>query len=262
MKEDFPELTATLNELAFNFTSINLNKCTEDALEWYCERAINEINSRVKPQPAKVSFKEKIFSNIYLQDIGKVSYIPEVDEKITKFFDKMNEKLAELTRGIQTTKRNRNSTITIADRSYDVFKDLIFCYTSVAKAFEFIVMNRLPEGFILNVAGAVTKAGQDGAPRAIYESLYNYLEKDIEDLNNFLFKVSSNKDAEDCYINNILKLQHVAASSSTANTLEDSIPSASDFVETLLNSKLATDFTESWENVGSILSKAEFKKED
>lgn len=229
MKAEHPELESVISNLSFNFTNINLNRCNEDALKWYCDRAIENII----PQPQPVSFKEGEFNNIYIDDVGTVAYVPEVDAKITKFFDKMNEKLAELTRGIQTTKRNRNSTITIADRCYDVFKDLIFTYSSVKEAFNFTIMNRLPEGFVLNVPGATTKAGVDGAPKAIYDALYNYLEKDIEDLHNYLFKTSNSFTSEACYKNNITMLQHVAAqvNSSTASTG----PDLSDMVEDVLN---------------------------
>ena len=37
------------------------------------------------------------------------------------------------------------------------------------------------------------------------------MEKDIEDLDTYLFKVTLNKDAEDCYDINITKRQHVVA---------------------------------------------------
>ena len=259
MKGKHPELESVLNELTFNFTSINVNKCTEDALKWYCDRAIANLT----PQPTNVTFKEGVFSNIFIDDVGTVAYEPLVDSKITEFFDKMNEKLAELTRGIQTTKRNRNSTITIADRSYDVFKDLIFCYTSVSEAFKFMVFNRLPEGFVLNVPGAVSKAGVDGAPRAIYEALYNYMEKDIEDLNTYLFKTSAtNIEAEDCYKDNIIKLQHSPAPTSnnvntSTNILEsivDDILSGPTIAQDILNSPTIEAASEDWSEIGEVLS--------
>lgn len=253
MKGEHPELEFTLNELVLNFTSINLNTCTEEALKWYCDRAIANLT----PQPTKVTFKEGVFSNIFIDDVGTVAYEPLVDSKITKFFDKMNEKLAELTRGIQTTKRNRNSTITIADRSYDVFKDLIFCYSSVSEAFKFMILNRLPSGFVLNVPGAVSVAGVDGAPRAIYEALYNYMEKDIEDLNNYLFKTSvANTEAEDCYKDNIIKLQHSPAP--TSNTVDTSSNTLESIVDDILTSPTLEDATEDWSEIGATISKVKW----
>lgn len=253
MKGEHPELEVTFNNLIFNFTSINLNKCTEDALKWYCDRAIENLI----PQPTKITFKEGVFSNTFINDVGTVAYEPLVDFKITQFFDKMNQKLAELTRGIQTTKRNRNSTITISDRNYDVFKDLIFCYTSVSEAFKFMVLNRLPEGFVLNVPGAVSIAGVDGAPRALYEALHNYMEKDIEDLNTYLFKTAvANTEAEDCYKDNIKKLKHSPAPTfNNVNTSENVLESV---VDDILTSSTLEDATEDWSEIGATISRVKW----
>jgi hypothetical protein len=242
IKGEFPTLETQVNDLMLNFISINLNKCTEEALIWYCDRAINNL---LNPSTQE-DYKPNVFVNKFMDNSTVIDYTPEVDRRITIFFDKMNDKLADLTRGIQTTKRNRNSVITIPDRCYDVFKDLIFSYTSVAEAFKFIIMNRLPEGFVLNVPGAVAKAGQDTAPKAIFDALYNYMEKDIEDLDTYLFKVSHNQASEDCYDINITKRQHVVAVPPTVS-LEPETSSLESMV-----SSISTDDTDSLDEWGDV----------
>lgn len=208
IKEANPTLINKIDNLAFNFTTLNLNACDEQALTWFCEEQINHLLSSSN---STISFKEGEFVNAYAHQINNIDYSNEVGKAIKSFFNKTNTKLAELTRGIQKTKRDRNATITIPDRAYDIFVDLIFSYSSVDKAFEFMIKNRLPEGFILNVAGANTQAGVDNAPGVLYTALHNYMEADIKDLHNFLFNSIKSDEAEEEFDTFINKLQHVAA---------------------------------------------------
>lgn len=250
IKAENSNLETQVNNLMLNFMSINLNRCTEKALKWYCDRAIDSLTNA----SVQEDYKPRVFTNKFADSTTTIDYTPEVDKRITLLFDKMNDKLADLTRGIQTTKRNRNSVITIPDRCYDVFKDLIFSYTSVAEAFKFIIMNRLPEGFVLNVPGAVTQAGKDTAPKAICDALYTYMEKDIEDLDTYLFKVSHNQAAEDCYDKHIVKLQHVVAPVSPAPD-EIGPSTLSTIAESIKESSLSsTDEFDEWGDVADALA--------
>ena len=205
VKCETPELESKIKNLALTFSSLNLNKCNEDALKWFCDTQIKSLT----PVQTAPSFKEGKFVSAYAHQIGTIDYSPEVNKRITKFFNKMNAFLSEQTRGVQKTKRDRNACITIPDRCYDVFVDLIFSYSSVEEAFKFIIMNRLPEGFVLNIAGCNTKAGVDNAPSTIYKALYSHLESDIKELHNYLFNSVDSQEAEDEYTNYISKLQHV-----------------------------------------------------
>lgn len=244
LKGTNPELENKIKNLALSFTSLNLNNCNEEALKWFCEEQIKSLT----PVQGTVSFKEGKFMDVYAHQIGTIDYKKEVNTRITKFFNKMNAKLSDLTRGIQKTKRDRNACITIPDRCYDVFVDLIFSYSSVEKAFEFIIMNRLPEGFVLNVAGSTTQAGVDGAPKSLYNALHSYMEADIKDLHNYLFNSVNSEEAEEEYNKSIISLQHVAASNTTVN---NSSPSLSEMVDNLNNTSSA-DIDE-WGEVEDIL---------
>jgi hypothetical protein len=115
-------------------------------------------------------------------------------------------------------------------------------------------MNRLPEGFVLNVPGAVTQAGKDTAPKAICDALYTYMEKDIEDLDTYLFKVSHNQAAEDCYDKHIVKLQHVVAPVSPAPD-EIGPSTLSTIAESIKESSLSsTDEFDEWGDVADALA--------
>lgn len=214
LKGTNPQLETKIKNLALTFTSLNLNNCNEEALKWFCDEQLNSLTSR----PTGVTFEEGKFVDVYAHQVGTIDYKKEVNTRISKFFNKMNAHLADQTRGVQKTKRDRNACITIPDRCYDVFVDLIFSYSSVAKAVEFIIMNRLPEGFVLNIAGCNTKAGVDNAPISIYNAVYTHLQADIQDLHNYLFNSVDSQEVEDEYKNYITDLQHVAAS---ANQVED-----------------------------------------
>lgn len=228
LKETNPQLENKIKNLALTFSSLNLSKCNEDALKWFCEEQLNSLSSR----PTGFSFEEGKFVDVYAHQVGTIEYTKEVNIRITKFFNMMNSYLADQTRGVQKTKRDRNACITIPDRCYDVFVDLIFSYSSVAKAVEFIIMNRLPEGFVLNIAGCNTKAGVDNAPATIYAAIYTHLQADIQDLHNYLFNSVNSEEAEEEYKHYITDLQHVAA----ANQDEvDSSPSLSEMVGNLNN---------------------------
>lgn len=244
IKENNPELESKIKNLALTFTSLKLNACDEKALRWFCDEQIKSLTST----QSSVSFKEGVLTDVYAHQVGTIDYIPDVSTKITKFFNKMNAKLAESTRGIQKTKRDRNACITIPNRCYDVFVDLIFSYSSVEKAFEFIIMNRLPEGFVLNVAGSTTQAGVDGAPKSLYNALHSYMEADIKDLHNYLFNSVNSEEAEEEYNKSIISLQHVAASNTTVN---NSSPSLSEMVNNLEDTSSA-DIDE-WGEVEDIL---------
>lgn len=247
IKGSNPQLENKIKNLALTFTSLNLNNCNEEALKWFCDEQLKSLT----PRPTGVTFKEGKFMDVYAHQIGAIDYKKEVNTRISKFFNKMNAHLADQTRGIQKTKRDRNACITIPDRCYDVFVDLIFSYSSVAKAVEFIIMNRLPEGFVLNIAGCNTKAGVDNAPITIYKALYNHLEADIQDLHNYLFNSVDSQEAEDEYKEFITNLQHVAASNQTSQSSIDVSPTLSDMVETISTSSGDID---EWGEVEDILS--------
>lgn len=244
LKGTNPQLENKIKNLALTFTSLNLKNCNEEALKWFCDEQLKSLT----PRPIGVTFKEGKFMDVYAHQIGTIDYKKEVNTKISKFFNKMNGYLADQTRGVQKTKRDRNACITIPDRCYDVFVDLIFSYSSVAKAFEFIIMNRLPKGFVLNIAGCNTKAGEDNAPSTIYKALYSHLESDIQDLHNYLFNSVDSQEAEDEYKNYITSLQHVAASANSNSS--QSAPSLSDMVDSL--DKTSSDVDE-WGEVEDIL---------
>lgn len=247
IRKESPELKAKLDNISFALTTLNLTRCNTDALEWFCKEQLNSLH----PHSPSISFKEGVFNNVYAHQIGTIDYSKEVSIKIRKLFNKTNNKLSELTRGIQRTKRDRNACITISDRAYDIFVDLIFSYSSVSKAFEFMIMNRLPEGFVLNVAGSIQQAGIDSAPRSIYNALYNYMEPDIKDLHNYLFNTSNNQDVENEYINNITKLQHIAAVSPIINS-SDSLDTMLDNLSSI-DSSPTTDIVDEWGEVEDIL---------
>ena len=196
-----------LDALINTLVSLDVTKCTEEAMYWFVDNQLSQIISKTPTTP---TFKEGVFTDVYAHQLGGVDYDYLVSEKITMLFDKMNLKLAELTRGIQKTKRSRDAFIAIPKRAYDIFEDLIFCYSSVAKAVEFIIMNRLPSGFVLNMPGVNTKPGVDEVPLSIYKALYSYLEADIKDLHNYLFNSANMQEADDEYETYITKLQYVA----------------------------------------------------
>lgn len=245
-KQDDPALTEKIQNLALCFTSINLNACDEKALKWFLDEQLKTL----VPQSSNVTFKEGVYTEAYAHQVNTIDYTPSVGMAIKKFFNRTNEKLAELTRGIQTTKRNRNSTITIPDRSYDVFVDLIFSYSSVDKAFEFMIKNRLPEGFVLNVPGANTQAGVDNAPNSIYTALHNYMEADIKDLQNFLFNTVVSPVADSYYTKYVKNLQHVAAST---NVEEDDSLGLNEMVTDALRSSRSGGKTQAAKDKKSIL---------
>ena len=247
LKGEYPNLENKINNLALTFTSLNLKACNEEALKWFCDERIKSLQSINNI----ISFKEGKFVDVYAHQVGTIDYKKEVNTRISKFFNKMNSYLSDQTRGTQKTKRDRNACITIPDRCYDVFVDLIFSYSSVAKAFEFMIMNRLPEGFVLNIAGCNTKAGVDNAPATIYQALYDHLEADIKDLHNYLFNSVDSKEVEDEYNKYIVSLQHVAAQPTSSNT----IPSLSDMVEDLkVKEEIKSSVTaDEWDEVEDIL---------
>lgn len=225
---DFPELESKLSKLSLAFTSLRLDKCNKEALDWYLSKAIADTLPNTK---ALTDFVKGTFVNAFAEDVGDINYEYRVNKEISVFFNKMNTKLAELTRGVQTTKRNRNSTITIADRCYDVFVDLIFCYSSVAEAFRRMIMHRLPGGFVLNVPGANTIAGKDSAPESIYNALYNYMEADIDSLQKYLFSSVNLAEVDSTYNNIVGSLCYTPESNS--ESLAESIPDTSTIVEEL-----------------------------
>jgi len=247
IKKESPELETKIKNLAFSFSTLRLNACNEIALKWFCDEMINSL----QPKQNNISFKEGIFIDAYAHQIGTIDYKVDVTTKIRKFFNKMNTKLAELTRGIQKTKRDRNACITIPDRCYDVFVDLIFSYSSVDKAFEFIIMNRLPEGFVLNVAGSTQQAGVDSAPKSIYNALHSFMDADIKDLHNYLFNSVNSKEAEEEYESFIKNLQHVAASSNQSQ--QNSQPSLNEMVDDLTSTNSSNNFVDEWGEVEDIL---------
>jgi hypothetical protein len=247
IKGDYPQLENKIKNLALCFSTIKLNNCNEDALQWFCDEMINSL----QPKQPSVSFKEGKFVDVYAHQVGSIDYKKEVSTKITKFFNKMNTKLAELTRGIQRTKRDRNACITIPNRCYDVFVDLIFSYSSVNAAFEFMIMNRLPEGFVLNVAGSTQQAGVDSAPKSLYDALHSYMEADIQDLHNYLFNSVNSKEAEDEYNDFIRDLQHVAAQSN--NQATQASPSLDEMVGNLNSTDSSTSIIDEWGEVEDIL---------
>ena len=235
---DFPELEGKLSNLSLAFTTLQLDNCNKEALDWYLSKSVSDTLPNKKEL---TDFIKGTFVDAYAEDVGDISYEYRVNKEISLFFNKMNAKLAELTRGIQTTKRNRNSTITIADRCYDVFVDLIFCYSSVAEAFKFMVMNRLPSGFVLNVPGASTIAGKDSAPESIYNALYNYMEADIEDLQKYLFSSVNTADVEEAYETYVKSLAYVPDTAEEL-TAED-VPSTESIVDGLQSNGNTTTTT-------------------
>jgi hypothetical protein len=242
-------LDSKISNLILRFNSLSLENATEESLKWFCQEQIDKLTSTSSP----VCFEEGVFKDIYADQVSNIDFSYDVIDRINKLFHKMNIKLAELTRGVQKTKRSRDSVITIPNRAFDVFVDLIFSYSSVAKAFEFIIMNRLPEGFVLNVPGANTQAGVDHAPKSIYTALYNYMQQDIEDLHNFLFTSVNSKDAEDEYLNSICNLQHVEASTPT---LQQSHESAASILDKAIGKSDSTDSVNSassWAEVDPML---------
>lgn len=226
LKADFPELEGKFADLSLAFNTLRLDNCNKEALDWYCSKLVEDTLPNTK---APQDFVKGYLIEAFAEDVGDIAYEYRVNKEISTFFNKMNAKLAELTRGIQTTKRNRNSTIIIPDRCYDVFVDLIFCYSSVADAFRFMIMNRLPSGFVLNVPGANTIAGKDSAPESLYNALYSYMEADIDELQKYLFSSVNTAEVDEAYTKLVESLSYVNESS--ADNLANDVPDTNSIVE-------------------------------
>lgn len=175
----YPEKEEELRA-AFNLIS---NICTSttpspDAVQWFFDYKVNEILGKNAP-----SFKEKEFSDYYLSDckLDSIDNVKEAVKRILILKDKINECLKTLTKGIDSKNPDSNFSFYIANRAVDYFIDLIFCFSSVSKAVEFIIYNLIPNGDTVRYNSSTNPA------KDIANSIVSSLSTEISDLQQFLF---------------------------------------------------------------------------
>lgn len=177
--QDYPDKSEELN-LAFNLVS---NIClsttpSSEAVQWFFDYKVNEILCKSVP-----TFKEKEFSDYYINDckLDSIDNVEEAVKRIIVLKDKVNELLKTLTRGIDSKNPDSNFYFYIPNRAVDYFIDLIFCFSSVQRAVDFMVYNLIPNGDTVRYNSSSNPADD------ISKSICNTLSNDIADLQQFLF---------------------------------------------------------------------------
>ena len=179
-------------QAAFNLVTNICSSTTPspEAVQWFFDFKVSEIlNSNVP------TFKEGDFSDYYLNDckLDSPANVKEAVARIIKLISKVNELLKTLTKGIDTKNPDSNFYFYIPNRAYDYVTDLIFCFTSVAKAIYFIVYNLIPNGDTVRYNTSLNPA------KDIAESITTTLSNEISDLQQFLFTNVNDSEVDSEY---------------------------------------------------------------
>lgn len=171
-EEEFRKMFGLLSNVCNSITP------SSDSIQWFFDFKVEEILGTNVP-----SFKEGEFSDYYVTDcqLDTPNNIDKAVERIIILKDKINEHLKFLTKGIDSKNPNSNFSFYIPNRAVDYFIDLIFCFSSVQKAVEFIVYNLIPNGDTVRYNSSANPA------KDIANSIVSSLAEDIADLQQFLF---------------------------------------------------------------------------
>ena len=179
-------------QAAFNIVTNVCSTTTPspEAVQWFFDFKVSEILNSYVP-----TFKEGDFSDYYISDckLDSVDNVKEAVARIIKLKDKINDSLKTLTRGIDTKNPDNNFYFYIPNRAVDYFIDLIFCFTSVQKAVEFIVYNLIPNGDTVRYNKSTNPA------KDIANSITSTLSVDIADLQQFLFTNVNDTEVDNEY---------------------------------------------------------------
>ena len=179
LSAEHPEQAKEINDLMTSLSLICQSTTpSSEAVQWYFDYKSKELL-----EGKELSFNEKEFTDYYINDVtlADVDSIKEATARILVYANKVNELLSKLTKGIDTKNPDSNFSFYIPNRAMDYFTDLIFCFTSVKRATEFIIYNLLPNGNTLRYGNKENPA-QD-----IADSITSSLSIEIQDLQAFLF---------------------------------------------------------------------------
>lgn len=194
IKEKVDELTQSYPEHAqefaneFNLVS-NIARATcpsSEAVQWFFDKKVDKILGKTEP----LSFKVGEFTNYYQSDC-KMATQPEVEGAIAHILPviaKVNEILKGITVGIDSKNPDSSFYFYIPNRAIDYVIDLIFCYTSVEKAFYTFVYNLIPNG------GTIKFQSSNNPAEDIAKMVCSSLSDTFEDLQQYLFSNISDAD--------------------------------------------------------------------
>lgn len=166
VKETYPSLTPILDR-------VDVNTVTRENLDWLAET----YGNKKTPVPVTGKYVPHFDTDV------TVSFDPNIDELITKYFDLVNQQLRSITQGQVTNVKNRGYAIQIPDRCYDVFVSTIFNFSSVEEATKFTIINNVDRGNVVKVG----TSSEDNAPETIWKTIQTNLSAEIESLQNYLF---------------------------------------------------------------------------
>jgi hypothetical protein len=239
------KLCSTYPEKAEDFQAVfslvsNVSTATtpsSDAVQWFFDYKVAEVLGTNKP-----SFKEDEFSDYYINDcqLDSPDNVDKAIERIIILKDHVNDHLKSLTKGIDSKNPDSEFSFYIPNRALDYFIDLIFCFTSVHKAVDFIVYNLIPNGGTVRYNSSLNPA------KDIANSITSSLSEEIADLQQFLFSNIDEKEMHDqylqvittefdsqCWINDAESVELTvdeAASSQTEKTSDNILDEAEDLL--------------------------------
>ena len=173
LKDDIEKVKEDIKEAA------DLTTPSGDALKWYSTYRLEELLGCRH----NLTFDKGVFTDYYQGDVAidSDSQMMEGVRRIILLVNKVNVKLKELTKGIDSKNPNRDAYFEICNRSIDYLIDLIFCFSDVDKALKFFIYNLIPNG------GTVKFNTSSNPAKDIANTITQTFSIDIEELNKFLF---------------------------------------------------------------------------